>query len=159
MNSGSQHPSPSGRGAGGEGRRLKAALPEDVLDRARRLRHQQTDAESLIWYLLRNRAFLGFKFRRQYPFPPYTLDFYCDELKLAIELDGGQHNEGDEMRRDERRSAYLATRGVKVLRYWNHDVLTRTEAVLEDLYSAVSSVRSPSPPAPLPEGEGRKTHV
>ena len=156
MNSALHPPAPPGRGAGGErGRHRKIALPDEVLARARRLRDQQTDAESLVWRLLRNRAFLGLKFRRQHPFPPYTLDFYCDELKLAIELDGGQHNEPDEAQRDTRRSAYLAARGIKVLRYWNHDVLNRTEAVLEDLYAAVAGDSVPSPPTPLPEGEGR----
>lgn len=60
---------------------------------ARQLRNEQTDAEHLLWRHLRNRQFLALKFRRQYPMPPYVLDFYCAELALVIELDGGQHIE------------------------------------------------------------------
>ncbi|MDZ4377700.1 MAG: type IIL restriction-modification enzyme MmeI [Xanthomonadaceae bacterium] len=121
-----------GRGEGGQRRSLpKAALPQDVIDFARSLRRSQTDAEGVIWYLLRNRNLHGMKFRRQHPQPPYTLDFYCHELGLAVELDGSQHADSA---RDVRRDAVLADAGIEVLRYWNHDVLTRTEAVLEDLY-------------------------
>jgi very-short-patch-repair endonuclease len=121
-----------GRGEGGQRRSLpKAALPQDVIDFARSLRRSQTDAEGVIWYLLRNRNLHGMKFRRQHPQPPYTLDFYCHELGLAVELDGSQHADSA---RDVRRDAVLADAGIEVLRYWNHDVLTRTETVLEDLY-------------------------
>jgi type I restriction enzyme S subunit len=168
-------PSPSGRGAGGGGSRPeerrgegtrstlrpRAPLPEKLLDDARTLRRQATDAETLLWRLLRGRQIANAKFRRQQPFPPYILDFYCHELKLAVELDGGQHNEDAARRRDARREEYLAERGVRVLRFWNHDVLTQTEAVLEAIYQAVveragesAADGVPSPPAPLPTGEG-----
>jgi very-short-patch-repair endonuclease len=73
--------------AGGEGK--KPAIPEDIFKYARELRRNQTDAEQLLWGLLRDRRFAGKKFRRQHPVGRYILDFYCHELKLAIELDGG----------------------------------------------------------------------
>ena len=121
---------------------------------ARHLRKTMTDAERRLWSRLRSNA-LGFHFRRQHRIGNYIADFVCLERKLVVEVDGGQHNEPDEAQRDTRRSAYLAARGIKVLRYWNHDVLNRTEAVLEDLYAAVAGDSVPSPPTPLPEGEGR----
>ena len=153
-------PSPPGRGAGGEGTqpaiRANAPIPTQFLDYARQLRRQATDAENLLWRLLRGRQIANAKFRRQYSFPPYILDFYCHELKLAVELDGGQHNEEVGRRRDARRDEYLAGHGIRVLRFWNNDVLRETEAVLEAIYAAVveHSGGVPSPPAPLPGGEG-----
>ncbi len=154
-------PSPSGRGVGGEGTkpvpRANAPIPTQFLDFARQLRRQATDAESLLWRLLRGRQIANAKFRRQHPFPPYILDFYCHELKLVVELDGGQHNEEVGRRRDAQRDEYLAGHGIRVLRFWNNEVLGETEAVLEAIYAAAveRSGGVPSPPAPLPEGEGR----
>jgi very-short-patch-repair endonuclease len=156
-------PSPIGRGAGGEGlaepaRSPKPALPADLLLFARELRRTQTDAESLMWLLLRGRRLLGFKFRRQHPVPPYVLDFYCDELLLAVELDGGQHNEGSAAAKDQVRTEFLQSKGITVARYWNPDVLAHPDEVLEDLYRRMESAR-PSPAAsrrPLPVGEGSR---
>jgi len=115
---------------------------------------EQTSAESLLWYLLRGRRFMGYKFRRQSPLPPYVLDFYCDELRLAVELDGGQHNTDGEAKRDDRRDQFIRARGIEVVRYWNHDVLLKTEEVLEDLLQHLALKVRPSPLTPLPEGEG-----
>ena len=148
-------PSPCGRGVRGEGEAPNLHLPPTLRQFARRSRVEQTDAEILMWQLLRNRGFFGHKFRRQHASPPYVRDFYCEELKLAIELDGGHHNEDSTHVRDQRRTRELEARGVVVVRYWNHAVLNDTEAVLEDLMVRVSEC-SPSPPAPLPLGEGRK---
>ncbi|GIV02392.1 MAG: hypothetical protein KatS3mg015_1222 [Fimbriimonadales bacterium] len=146
-------PLPLGEGKG-EG---KKHLPSDLLDFARELRKIATDAERLLWRLLRNRALEGAKFRRQHPVPPYVLDFYCHELKLAIEVDGGQHNEPPRKKRDEERTAFLESHGIRVLRFWNREVLHETEGVLEAIYQAIVERRQevlPSPPTPLPEGEG-----
>ena len=148
-------PSPSGRGAGGEGG--KPPLPPDILKHARTLRSKQTDAEQLLWGLLRNRHFAGKKFRRQHPIDRYILDFYCHECRLAVELDGGQHNDEETRSRDERRSRFLREQGVRVARFWNHDVLLQTESVLESLWDEVHGnmgISLPSPQTPLPVGEG-----
>jgi very-short-patch-repair endonuclease len=96
-------------------------LPDDVLRFARGLRQTQTDAETRLWSLLRDRRLGGRKFRRQHPIPPYVVDFYCDEARLVLELDGGQHAEMTE--RDERRTAFLKERGLRVWRYWYNAVL------------------------------------
>ena len=151
-------PSPSGRGAGGEGKPKKKPLPEDLLAFARTLRLEQTDAEQLIWGLLRDRRLAEAKFRRQHPIEvdgnKYILDFYCHELKLAIELDGGQHQE--QVQYDKARTDALHKLEINVLRFWNNDVLQQTESVLEKIWSEIMS-KSPSPLAPLPGGEGKST--
>ena len=151
-------PSPIGRGAGGEGAH-KLPMPESVKAFARKLRKEQTDAESLMWALLRDKRLGGAKFRRQHPFQPYVLDFFCHEANLAVELDGGQDSEAQA--HDERRSAYLKSKGIDVLRFWNNEVLAETEAVLEKIWWELdarkviaTSPSAPSPLAPLPVGEG-----
>jgi radical SAM superfamily enzyme YgiQ (UPF0313 family)/very-short-patch-repair endonuclease len=102
--------------------------------------------------VLRAKRFLDLKFRRQHPVGRYILDFYCDELKLAIELDGGQHAESQTY--DQDRTAFLQSQGIHVLRYWNNQVLGETDAVLQAIYQEVCRLR-PSPPAPPPlAGEG-----
>ena len=151
---GFSHPSPAGGGgAGGEGKTATPPkpVPADLLAHARDQRSHQTDAEQLLWGILRANRFLGLKFRRQHPVGQYILDFYCDELKLAVELDGGQH--ADQQAYDATRSQYLNAQGIEVLRYWNNQMLGETEAVLESLYQAVQR-KAPSPPAPPPQGEG-----
>jgi len=150
-------PEGEGRGEGSLPTKSHAMLPSDLLAIARELRQNQTDAERLLWRLLRNRSLAGAKFLRQHPFPPYVLDFYCHELKLAIELDGGQHNLPEGRLHDKVRTAKLAEHGIRVLRFWNHEVLRDTESVLEAIYQAIVERREelrPSPPAPLPAGEG-----
>ena len=108
-------------------------LPDDLREFARSLRSRSTEAEQLMWGMLRARRFLGWKFRRQHPVARYILDFYCDELHWAVELDGGQHNSLDCRREDAARTAALAEQGIVVSRYWNHEVLANFEAVLEDM--------------------------
>ena len=148
-------PSPSGRGAGGEGG--KPPIPPDMLQHARSLRSKQTDAEQLLWGLVRDRRLAGKKFRRQHPIGRYILDFYCHEFRLAVELDGGQHDDEETRSRDDRRSRFLREQGVRVVRFWNHDVLLQTESVLESLWDEVHGdvgYSDPSPQTPLPVGEG-----
>ncbi len=117
---------------------------------ARKLRKQATDCEQLCWYLLRNRQVLGVKFRRQYPFPPYTLDFYCPALKLAIELDGSQHVNNQ---RDKIRDKFLANNGIEVLRFYNNELLKNTKGVLASIYQCVEE-KSHNTPSPCGRGQG-----
>ena len=117
----------------------KPLLDKNTLTFARNLRQQSTDAEQLLWHLLRNRRLTGHKFRRQHPVPPYVLDFYCHTKKLAVELDGGQHNTEEARAHDEIRAGFLAARGIHVLRFWNDIVLTETDAVLEAIHNALTA--------------------
>ena len=114
-----------------------AKLPEDILVWAREMRHGMTDAEALLWTLLRNRRIADAKFRRQHPVGRYILDYYCVENKLGIELDGGQH--GVAVDYDQRRDDWLRAQGILMLRFWNNQMLTETEAVMEAIYQAIVS--------------------
>jgi very-short-patch-repair endonuclease len=112
-------------------------VPSQLLQAARALRCTMTDAEQLVWYCLRRRQLGGFRFRRQHPIERFVLDFYCSEVRLAIELDGGQHNEPDARVRDKERTFFLSAYEIEVLRFWNNEVLTDLEAVLQRIYGAL----------------------
>ena len=150
----------SQRGRAGEGEaateslptKHHASLPALLLTHARELRKNSTDAENLLWQLLRRNQLNGFGFRRQHPLGSYILDFYCHEAKLAVELDGGQHAEGAEIEHDEKRTAWLKERGITVLRFWNNEVLANTEDVLQSLFDWLSA-HTPSPTLPRREKE------
>jgi adenine-specific DNA-methyltransferase len=114
---------------------------------AKHLRHDSTDAERKLWRCLRDRQLNGFKFRRQQPIGRYVVDFFCSESKLVIELDGGHHT--DQIKRDQRRTEFLNKAGYRVLRFWDHEVLAETEAVLQQIIDAVN------PPHPALSLQGR----
>jgi very-short-patch-repair endonuclease len=106
---------------------------------ARDLRRNSTDAEKHLWYNLRANR-MGYKFKRQVPIGSFIVDFLCIEKRLIIELDGGQHQENQAY--DAHRSTELSKRGFQVLRFWNHDVLLRSEAVIEMIFKALSPTLS-----------------
>jgi very-short-patch-repair endonuclease len=114
----------------------------------RKLRSQHTDAERNLWYHLRAGRLQGFKWRRQHPLPPYIVDFYCHDLRLVVELDGGQHSDAV----DAIRTQTLARRGMHVLRFWNHQVLLEMDAVLDAVWAFAS--RRTLSPDPSPGGRG-----
>ncbi len=101
-----------------------------------------TDAELRLWSRLRGDQLGGYRFRRQAPMGAYIVDFVCLRARLVVELDGGQHATAAE--RDERRTAWLESRGFKVLRFWNTDVLRNPDGVLE----TISASLTPSPALP-----------
>ena len=133
----------------------KPRLPVGLLNDARRLRHETTDAEQFLWRVLRDRRMAEKKFRRQHPIGRYIVDFYCHEARLAIEVDGGQHDETEHRVRDEERDLWLAEQGIRVLRFWNTDVFLNTQGVLQTLWEAITE-EGPSP-QPSPKGRGRTT--
>lgn len=90
-----------------------------------------TDAEQKLWHHLRRRQISGFKFRRQCPIESYIVDFVCFECMLIIEIDGGQHQAQKKI--DDERTQYLEQKGFRVIRYWNHQVLTELDVVLKDI--------------------------
>ena len=126
---------------------------ESPRDFARGLRRRQTDAERRIWDRLRDRRLLGVKFSRQVPIGSYIVDFCCREMKLIIELDGGQHAAHVEY--DAGRTALLQALGYRVLRFWDNDALANTDGVLQRGAEAMSAARpSPRPSPQRGEGEG-----
>jgi very-short-patch-repair endonuclease len=122
---------------------------KNLLARARTLRHQSSDAESVLWRHLRARRLLGYKFRRQVVMEPYIVDFVCLEAGLIIEADGGQHS--NQVTYDTRRTAVLGGMGYRVMRFWNHEVLGELQSVLEQIRTAL--IEAPSP-QPSPGGRG-----
>jgi very-short-patch-repair endonuclease len=108
---------------------------------AREMRKEPTPAEAALWYLLRDRRLVGFKFRRQHPFGPYILDGYCPRARLVVEADGGTHATPEGQDSDRERDAYLAANGILVLRFWNNEIAKEQEAVLERI-AAVCAERA-----------------
>ena len=98
---------------------------------ARNLRQRHTDAEEALWTKLRNRELEGVKFRRQQPIGQYIVDFVSFQRRLIIEIDGSQHNEERTRERDVERARNLSGMGYQILRFWNNEVLTNLEGVLE----------------------------
>jgi very-short-patch-repair endonuclease len=145
-----------GREAAGRGSPSRYSRTPEMTDRARQLRHNLTDVERKLWYRLRRDQLNGLNFRRQHPVGPYVLDFYCPALRLAIELDGGQHNIDRQRRKDDRRTRWLGANGIKLVRFWNNDVTGNLQGVLEEI-ARVASELTPSPTLPLSGGGGGET--
>ena len=118
---------------------------------ARRLRKQLTDAEAKLWYRLRRKQIDGLRFRRQSPVGPYIADFLCAEIRLIVEVDGGQHS--SQAANDARRTKWLEAQGYRVIRLWNNDVHDNIEGVLEEIIRAARKTPPPRP-SPSKEGEG-----
>ena len=140
-------------------------------DFARQLRKKSTDAEKRLWRLLRDHRFNEFKFRRQYACGIYYLDFYCTVAKLAVELDGGGHGFPDHRARDEKRNQFLSRQGIKVPRFWNHQLRGELEAVRFEIWHALlertgrkediagylpKPAPSPQPSPPMGERESKR---
>ncbi len=102
-------------------------------DRRKNLRKNSTDLENILWQRIRNKQISGFKFWRQYSVGAYILDFYCPQKRLAIELDGGQHGNPDNVDYDNERTKYLNMYNIKVLRFWNNEILNNLENVLQKI--------------------------
>ncbi|MCL6241074.1 MULTISPECIES: endonuclease domain-containing protein [Acinetobacter] len=112
-----------------------------LLEFAKSMRHTATDAEHLMWQLLRAKRFMNLKFRRQHVIEPYIVDFYCHEIGLVIELDGSQHGTDEAIEYDAERTKFLEALDLTVVRYWNHDVLGRTDVVLEHLWQICNEMK------------------
>ena len=102
-----------------------------LLNNAKLLRRNQSDAEKQLWYRLRASRFLNLKFKRQKPIGHYIVDFICIEQMLIVELDGGQH--AMQLQYDTKRTQFLESQGFRVLRFWNNQVLSELESVLEEI--------------------------
>jgi very-short-patch-repair endonuclease len=120
-----------------------------LLARARTLRRQSSDAESVLWRHLRARRLMGYKFRRQVVIEPYIVDFVCLEAGLIIEADGGQHSAQQSY--DAMRTIRLESMGYRVMRFWNHEVMGELQGVLDQIRAAL--IEAPSP-QPSPGGRG-----
>ena len=103
--------------------------------RAKELRKSPTEAELTLWKQICRRQLGGYRFRRQQPLGPYIANFVCFEKRLIIELDGGQHSEN--VAQDIERTRWLESQGLRVLRFWNNQVLREIEAVKQVIFEAL----------------------
>ena len=122
-----------------EGEAIDIGMTSGLIRLARRLRMNQTDAEKKLWRAIRSNQIYETKFRRQFPVPPYIVDFCSEAANLVVEVDGGQHMERIE--EDRLRTEFLQRRGYEVLRFTNVDILTNLEGVLEVIGQKVSTRR------------------
>ena len=106
-------------------------------ERARRMRREKSDAEIKLWRALRDLNRLGFQFRQQAPIGPYIADFCDHSAKLVLEIDGAQHGLPKGLTVDRRRTRWLQTQGYRVLRFWNHEVLTNFDGVETEIMVAL----------------------
>jgi very-short-patch-repair endonuclease len=110
-----------------------------MVETARELRKKQTSAEAIMWELLRDRRFADLKFRRQHQIGDYVADFYCDENKLVVELDGPVHDDPKQARKDKTRNAYLQSLGLTVIRIRNDELLSHPESALNKIAAYLPS--------------------
>jgi very-short-patch-repair endonuclease len=121
-----------------------------------------TPAERILWNAVRGRRFVGFKFRRQQVFGGYILDFFCSHIKLVLEIDGESHLANEEY--DKKRSQWLESQGIKVLRFWNNQIFDDLDSVLEMIFRECDARRlvddnkaqptEAPPPHPRPHSPG-----
>ena len=123
------------------------------LDLKRRLRSNMTGPETRRWSRLRARQLQGLKFRRQHGIGPYIVDFYCPEQSLVSEVDGDSHADADQIVRDQLRDAYFQSLGLRVLRYFNDDIMKNLAGVLEDLAEKLASGSTSRRPSLLRRGK------
>jgi very-short-patch-repair endonuclease len=124
--------------------------PDKRVARARDLRRDMTQAEKKLWWQLRQLPLANSHFRRQAAIGPYFADFASHKCRLVIEVDGGGHAEARQAAFDRARSAYLKSRGYRVLRFWNNEVLQEIEGVMTLIYEAVHQHEAPPTPDPSP---------
>jgi len=156
------------KGEVGAKRRVGVSQPSrysrtpEKTERARELRRAATPQEKKLWVVLRNGQRRGASFRKQHPVGAFFLDFYCASLLLAIEVDGGQHSEDAELRRDARRTGFLASKGISVLRFWNNEVDSNLDGVVRAIDEAVAARQALTPTGAsrhLPLSGGGKKRV
>lgn len=123
--------------------------------RARRLRRDATNPEQKLWFHLRGAQMNGMSFRRQHPVGPYILDFYCAAAKLAVELDGDQHGTVEGRAHDMTRAQFLLGKGIRVLRFPNHELRENLDGVLKTIYRTLTPTRHAAR-ADLPLSGGEK---
>jgi adenine-specific DNA-methyltransferase len=135
-------------------RSVRGKTSSQTVITARQLRGQLTDAEQILWSALRDSRLHGIKFRRQHPFGPYVLDFFCVKAQLDVELDGSVHMQPEQREYDDERTSYLNTHGLRVLRLRNEDITGKLDAVIKRILEAASPTPLPPPSPDSLSGEG-----
>ena len=112
---------------------LNYGASEEIIAKARDLRKRMTEAESLLWANLRDKKLGGFKFRRQHPIWIFIADFYCHEVKLVVELDGGIHQQNETKEHDMNRTEEMERFEIMVIRFNNEELIENRDEVLRKI--------------------------
>lgn len=119
---------------------MKIFYNSDLKELARRLRKTGTKAEIRLWTYLKGKQLMGYDFHRRKPIDSYIVGFFCNKLKLAIELDGYTHSFEEVYEKDKRKKQKLDEIGIKVLRYKDDDIMSNIEGVLEDIKDSIKEI-------------------
>ncbi|KAB0264478.1 endonuclease domain-containing protein [Microvirga brassicacearum] len=130
----------------------RSRKPHTALSRV--LRKRMTEAEKCLWWHLDRVPLADTHFRKQAPVGPYIADFVCHRAGLIIEVDGSPHGLDEGMRADAERTAWLNSQGYRILRFWNHEVLSQIDVVLDTIHAALYT---PSETSANPQGSGADT--
>src|SRR4030065_802477 len=125
---------------------MKTLYDSELKELARKLRKTSTKAEIKLWINIKGKQLMGYDFHRQKPIDSYIVDFFCNKLKLAVELDGYTHGFEKVFERDKRKDKRLKELGIAVLRYKDDDVINNIEGVLEDIKSCIRKIESKHTP-------------
>jgi very-short-patch-repair endonuclease len=115
----------------------------NTFDKAKLLRNNMTEAEKILWDLLKNRSVFKARFRRQHPIGIFVVDFYCHEYKLAIEIDGEIHLKNEVIEYDDGRSHDIEKYGIKILRYTNNEVFTDPKKIINEILKTMKVLEPP----------------
>ena len=129
---------------------MHCGAPPELFEFARKNRDSPTEAEAMLWEVLKRNSLAKNKFRRQHPIGKYIVDFYCHAKRLAVEIDGGYHLKAAQKLYDEYRTAELNRLGIREIRFTNEDVLNDFWGVLEGIWNALEISADPLGPAPYP---------
>ena len=110
-------------------------------EKRRKLRQNQTNAEELVWRFIRNRQLLGYKFKRQYSVDHFVIDFFCSDLKLAIEIDGGSHNSPEQRKKDIVRQKYLEAFNINFVRVKDEELFGNPNKAFDKIEQAIKLIR------------------
>ncbi len=125
---------------------MKTLNDSELKELARKLRKTSAKAEIKLWINVKGKQLMGYDFHRQKPIDSYIVDFFCNKLKLAVELDGSTHGFEKVFERDKRKEQGLKELGIAVLRYKDNDVINNIEGVLEDIKSCIRKIENKHTP-------------
>ena len=124
---------------------MRKIVTASIRRAAKKLRASTIPHERTLWRVLKELPMSGTHFRRQAPIGPHVVDFFCPAAHLIIELDSGHHNEDETARKDQTRQLWLEREGYRVIRFWNSDINSNLEGVLEQIYIELYGSREAEP--------------
>ena len=136
---------------------MKIKYNPELKEIARKLRSNSTRSEIKLWSYLKGKKLMGYDFHRQKPIDNYIVDFFCNKLMLAIELDGYTHGFEEVFERDKRKEQRLNEIEITLIRYRDDDVMNNIEGVLENIKDCIKKIENKHTPlSPLNRGEIRR---